>query len=569
MIRSRRQFLQAGAALCAAAAGVRLSFAAQEEECDILIVGASLGGVAAALAAARQGSRVILVEETEWIGGQATTQGVPLDEHPQIEHFGRTRSYAEFRTGVRDYYRANYPLIPAARSDEVLNPGACWVSACGFEPRVGMSVLYNMLAPNLSSAKIRLYTRVIATRAEMQGDTCRAVELLDIEENKRFVVHPRYVIDATELGDFLPLAHMEFVTGTESKSDTGEPTALEGPAKPLHMQGFTHLIALDYLPGEDHTIERPAMYEQFAPQFHGLLGIAAGDEMALRMKRLFAPDDSTRYTQTVWNFRRLLCARNLQPGSFSSDITVLMNGNEYGAGTLIGVSEHERKHHLEAARQMSLSLLHFLQTEVEQGYQGRRGLPGLRPRGDIFGTSDGLAQYPYIRESRRIRARKTILEQDFRIDLHPMGPVLYSDSVGTSGYRMDIHEKGKSGSRTLELSGKHWAQQLPLGALLPVRVENVLPGAKNIGTTHVTNGAFRVHPAEWNVGESSGSLAAFCLRAKAKPVEVWKTSAKFADFQRLLTSEGIELSWPQATPALSYNSVYAEKQGWNFGEDWR
>jgi hypothetical protein len=544
-------------------------FAGNEEDCDLLVVGGSLGGVSAALAAARQGLRVVLVEETHWIGGQATTQGVPLDEHPAIEDFGRTRSYAAFRNGVRAYYRNNYPLLSAARADARLNPGACWVSACGFEPRVGLAVLYDMLAPYLSSGAIRLYSRVAATAAYMQGDRCRSVELLNLEENRKFTVHARYFIDATELGELLPLAGMEFVSGKESKSETGEPTAIEGPSEPLHMQGFTHLIAVDYLPGEDHTIERPLQYEQYSSQFRGFLGIADGDEISLRMRRLFAPDDRASYVQTVWNFRRLLCARNFQAGRFPSDVTVLMNGNEYGAGSLIGVTDEERKRHLEAARQMSLSLLYFLQTEVEQGYRGHPGLPGLRPRGDVFGTTDGLAQYPYIRESRRIRASKTILEQDYRIDLHPSGPVLQPDSVGVSGYRMDIHERGQKSSRTIELSGKHWAQQLPLGALIPVRVENVLPGCKNIGSTHVTNGAFRVHPAEWNVGESAGALAAFCMHTRKIPHQVWQSAAALGDFQKLLTSEGMELSWPKPTVALSYNAVYSERRGWDYGEAWR
>jgi hypothetical protein len=98
--------------------------ASSDTVCDVLVTGGSLGGVAAAPAAAQLGSRVVLVEETEWIGGQATTQGVPLDEHPYIESYGRTKSYAQFRTGVRDYYRRHYKLSSAAMADPHFNPGA-------------------------------------------------------------------------------------------------------------------------------------------------------------------------------------------------------------------------------------------------------------------------------------------------------------------------------------------------------------------------------------------------------------------------------------------------------------
>src|SRR6266545_4302844 len=66
---------------------------AKELSCDVAIIGGGTGGCAAALAAARNGMRVILVEETDWIGGQLTAQAVPPDEHPWIESFGSTHAY--------------------------------------------------------------------------------------------------------------------------------------------------------------------------------------------------------------------------------------------------------------------------------------------------------------------------------------------------------------------------------------------------------------------------------------------------------------------------------------------
>src|SRR5512140_3299114 len=53
----------------------------------------------------RNGMRVVLAEETDWIGGQLTSQAVPPDEHPYIESFGCTQAYREYRNAVRDYYR--------------------------------------------------------------------------------------------------------------------------------------------------------------------------------------------------------------------------------------------------------------------------------------------------------------------------------------------------------------------------------------------------------------------------------------------------------------------------------
>ncbi len=266
------------------------------------------------------------------------------------------------------------------------------------------------------------------------------------------------------------------------------------------------------------------------------------------------------------------------PGTFPSDISVaIWPTNEYHLGVLCGVSPEERRRHLNAARQLSLSTIYWLQTEAPNPATGGQGYPGLRPRGDFFDTDDGLAQAPYIRESRRIKAEFTVLEQHFRADLPETkaGPLKYHDSVGLSGYRVDIHKAtvpGKS-SITEIAHGKHWLQQIPLGALVPVRVENLLPACKNLGVTHVTNGAFRVHPTEWNIGESAGALAVFCLDRHVTPRQVRNTPAHLADFQRVLETQGVELEWPRMETARSYYSHHnlelKDADTFYFGEAWR
>ena len=90
--------------------------------------------------------------------------------------------------------------------------------------------------------------------------------------------------------------------------------------------------------------------------------------------------------------------------------------------------------------------------------------------------------------------------------------------------------------------------QIPLGALLPKRVENLLPACKNLGVTHITNGCYRLHPVEWNIGEAVGALAAFCLAKKRQPREVRAQTGLLREFQNLLTQDGVPLAWPRGTP---------------------
>src|ERR1700757_5066920 len=104
---NRRDFL---AGSVAAAVYQRLAFAKDKEVfCDVMIAGGGTGGTAAALAALQRGMRLVMTEETDWIGGQLTAQAVPPDEHPWVEQFGINASYRALRDGIRAYYRRHYP----------------------------------------------------------------------------------------------------------------------------------------------------------------------------------------------------------------------------------------------------------------------------------------------------------------------------------------------------------------------------------------------------------------------------------------------------------------------------
>jgi hypothetical protein len=123
------------------------------------------------------------------------------------------------------------------------------------------------------------------------------------------------------------------------------------------------------------------------------------------------------------------------------------------------------------------------------------------------------------------------------------GPVKFADSVGIGAYRIDLHPS-TAGDNYIDLDV--WPFQIPLGALIPVRMENLLPAAKNAGVTHVTNGCYRLHPVEWNIGEAAGLLAAMCVQRRETPRGV--RARLLADFQRLVVAQGIELDWPAIHP---------------------
>src|SRR6266511_6186713 len=176
---------------------------------DVLVAGGGTGGVAAALAVARamppagrRGWTVCLLEETDWIGGQLTTQGVSaLDEHEHIERFGGTRSYYALREAIRDHYRHLSPTLAAQPHP---NPGTCWVTRLAFEPRVALDVLLAMVAPHADAGRLNILTRTKAARAEVSRDRIESVLAVSLDDRRWTRIRPGTVIAATELGDLLP-----------------------------------------------------------------------------------------------------------------------------------------------------------------------------------------------------------------------------------------------------------------------------------------------------------------------------------------------------------------------------
>jgi hypothetical protein len=513
-------------------------------KCDILIVGGGMGGCAAALAASEMGKEVALTEETDWIGGQMTSQGVSaFDEHRWIESFGCTISYRALRDGIRAYYRQHYPLTAKARAERYLNPGGGNVSRLCHEPRVGLAVLESMLAPHQSARQIEILLCTKAIAAEVEGDKIRSVTFQDLRDGHQLSIEATMILDATELGDLLPLANVEYVSGAESQSETGEPHAAK-VTNPDNVQSFTYCFAIDYLPNENHTIDKPEGYEHFRDRQP--LSWTHTHPITLKpvTKTLFSIDGNRGLS--LWLYRRILDKERFAEGAFPSDISLInWPQNDYWGGNIIDKSEAEVARHLDAAKRVSLSLLYWLQTEAPRP-NGGVGYPGLRLRPDVMGTKDGLAKYPYIRESRRIKAVFTILEQhlspEIRKDRYAEP---FEDSVGIGLYRIDLHPSS-GGDNYIDLSCAPF--RIPLGALIPVRMENLLPANKNIGTTHITNGAYRLHPVEWNIGEAAGTLAAFCLERKLYPRLVREDKKLLEAYQRVLEARGVQLRWPEVEP---------------------
>ncbi len=477
-------------------------------ECPVLVVGGGTGGMAAALAAARVGIKVCVTEETDWVGGQFTAQGLNAsDEHRYIDTITATRSFAEMRAIMRRAY--------GGRS----NPGGCWVSHLCAEPKVALDALEQMTKPAIDAGKLDIFYELRPVSVETADGRVKSVELARKDGGKVRIV-AKQTIDATELGDLLKLSGAAYRVGQEPRSDTGEADAPE-QACPTCVQSITYDVILERRPaGERHVIPMPEGYG-VKPWMKGF--------------------DHQRFAMfgdgSVWNYRRIV-----EGAAFGrADLSIMnwgVGGNDYPFGGIVDVSEDEQRTQLDRARERALAYVYWLQTAVDG-----HGYPNLKLRSDLLGTTTGVAKYPYIREGRRLRALETIKAEHIS-DFYNPGSArarIYPYSVGIGWYPMDMHQNVTAG--TGYARGHSLPFQIPLGALIPETTNGLLAGAKNIGTTHLTNSAYRLHPIEWAAGEAAGTLAAMCVSWNKEARDVFANEANARELQDRLLSDGAPLYW--------------------------
>jgi hypothetical protein len=507
-----------------------------EVTCDVFIAGGGMGGVGAALAVSRHQKTACVTEETDWVGGQATAGGVSaLDENKFIEIAGGTRRYYEFRRGIRQ------------ASGGIANPGGCYVSALCFEPKIGVNVLDKML----KDAGVRVYPRTQVIAIDRRGARIDSVLAWQFDKKSAIRYRAAYVLDATEMGDLLPLAKIPYVVGSEAKSDTNEPHAAEKP-NPACVQSFTYPFAIERRDGENNSIAKPSDYDSVLKRQHFTLHMNYPVEYGWKGAvdyRMYGDDPPI--------------PNNMSPGPFFSWRRIrakspeigLMNWprQDYAAESILDRTPADLARVLQDAKRTSISFLYWIQSEL--------GHPEVKLRPDIMGTADGLSKYPYVRESRRMLARGRVTEQDIVDQYWPGSRARwFDDSIGIGFYMVDIHPCGAN-ERGRMMMPKPF--QIPLSTLMPQGPINFLPAGKNIGVTHLTNGAFRLHPIEWMVGEAAGTIASLAIAKGSQP--------EIREIQSDLVQAGVPVVWfddlPVDHPAFAAVQLAAIRGLYPLGQD--
>ncbi|HEY9826440.1 MAG TPA: FAD-dependent oxidoreductase [Stenomitos sp.] len=527
----------------------------------VLVVGGSTAAYAAALGALQAGAQVGLVQPQQVLGGQFTAQGLPASDDPPLmapiscvpkqkldpyrlangELFCISRTQRVFR----DRQRALQPVA----GQVIGNPGGSWVSHFSVTPTTAAIALNEAIAPYLASEQLTILAlaepiEVLFKDAVSEPRQVIGAVFQHRNSGVRFTVYGDVVIEATDLGDLLELGQIASRVGQESRQETGEAILPEQP-QPQCQQAFTYCAVVEKA-AQSTPIQPPQGYgevgwldpKSFPSTFwvrsaQGWQGYEFYDPSGMfRYRRLLRDHNTTQVQQgdiSVMNWATSPLGPNLPKGC----------GNDYPFGAVLtGVSRQEREQTLQRGRDRAQAYLYWLQ---------QTAAPDLQPRGDLTWTADGIALEPYIREARRGVALTTIRHEDVAQKFFPGAARArsFTDSVGIGQYHyLDFHPNEAPGHVDLGADGHHSLPfTIPLGSLIPVATDGLILSAKSIGTTHITNAAYRMHPVEWAIGEAGGHLAAFALHKGVTVREVAHDQRLLRQLQGKLARFGIPLYW--------------------------
>lgn len=447
---------------------------AREQSADVLVVGGGTSGVAAGIQAARSGVNAMIVEEGPWLGGMLTSAGVSaVDGNYNL----RSGIFGEFCDSLAAHYGGW----------DSLKTG--WVSNILFEPSVG-----NRIFNSMTSAENRLDVRygLGFEKAEKLSRGWK-VYFRNPSDGKCMIVKTKILIDATELGDVAAACGAGYRVGMDSRYDTGEEIAPE-KANDI-VQDMTYVAILkDFGPDADMTIDCPEGYD--ADHF---INSCKGPRST-----------GATYGRVLWTPQEMIDYGRLPGGKYM--INWPIDGNDYYAN-VIEMSPQERQAVFEKAKNYTKCFIYYIQTEL--------GYKNLGIADDEFPTSDGFPLIPYHREARRIDGEVLFTMNHAAKPFEQTQP-LYRTGIAVGDYSIDHHHFAHPDYDNIpKLNfGSIASFNVPLGALVPKGVDDLIVAEKSISVTNIMNGATRLQPVVMQIGQAAGALAALAVSRGTKVRDV-------------------------------------------------
>ncbi len=513
------------------------------EEADVVVFGATPGGFCAAVAAAREGSKVILVEPTAHVGG-LSTGGLSHCDSNQMRREALTGLFEEWHVRIAKDYVTRGQKAPYDPMDKT--PGIKWV----FEPHVAMRVTLAMLR----EAGVTVVTEAPLIRVEKSG--ARISRLRTTKGD----FAARTFVDGTYEGDLMAAAGVEWAIGREGRAEHGESLAgKQYPKQAMRISGFGDdgrplPLVTDIAEGAPEAGDRNVMTYSFR--------LCLTRDPA---KKVPLPEPAN-YDPAKFELARRALRAGVRGIGF--DLYPLpgdkLDGNNSIGGQislgLVGGSNtwHEaddagRARIWEAHRQYTLEFLRFLRTDPSVPEKTRAEYASLGLCKDEFAATGHFPPALYVRESRRLKGLHVLTQKDiidspakedpvavssFPIDSHDCRRVALKDSVIDEGTIMPVRVPG---------TGVGYAYHVPYRAILPKpdQCGNLLVPVA-LSSTHVAMSSLRIEGAWMAIGQAAGVAASL---ASKRGVDV--QDLPYAELRTRLLAQGQSLELPPPPKALS------------------
>lgn len=552
---------------------------------DIVVVGGTPGGIMTAVAAAREGKSVAILERTSHIGGLPANG---LGATDIATRNATTGLFREFTKRVNKYYIDQYgENSPQAKDCS---------DGFHFEPSVAERVFAEMLEEHNDRIDVLTGRQFDAEPCNlvMSDESIQTIYILNRINGEREKYSARIFVDATYEGDLGAAAGVPFRVGREGKNEFGEPGAgrayeywkslpSEGSTGEADnaVQAYNYRLCLTNVPENRISIARPEVYDR--NEYVSLVEdvwtgrntlksmINVTDSMLEANRRHIASGNPTMLPGDSWGIRKISSMVTLPNGKADAN-------NQHAAFISTDLPEENwpwptsswewRDKFAERLRNYTLGLLWFVQNDSELPEHFREAAKEWGLAKDEYADNDNFPRQVYVREGRRFEGMYFFTAKDALPVSEGERPPIHPTSITASHYALDSHAARKRETGRAHLDGfisyPTMPYTVPYGVIVPKTIKNLLLPVPVSGS-HIGFSTIRMEPCWMALGQAAGTAASLAIdsRRSVQNINIQELQTRLiAQKATLVYFRDITPDDPRF-PEAQRMALSGEKTGWN------
>ena len=552
---------------------------------DIVVVGGTPGGIMTAVAAAREGKSVAILERTSHIGGLPANG---LGATDIATRNATTGLFREFTKRVNKYYINQYgENSPQAKDCS---------DGFHFEPSMAERVFAEMLEEHNDRIDVLTGRQFDAEPCNlvMSDESIQTIYILNRINGEREKYTARIFVDATYEGDLGAAAGVPFRVGREGKNEFGEPGAgrvyeywkslpSEGSTGEADnaVQAYNYRLCLTNVPENRISIARPDVYDR--NEYVSLVEdvwtgrntlksmINVTDSMLEANRRHIASGNPTMLPGDSWGIRKISSMVTLPNGKADAN-------NQHAAFISTDLPEENwpwptsswewRDKFAERLRNYTLGLLWFVQNDSELPEHFREAAKEWGLAKDEYADNDNFPRQVYVREGRRFEGMYFFTAKDALPVSEGERPPIHPTSITASHYALDSHAARKRETGRAHLDGfisyPTMPYTVPYGVIVPKTIKNLLLPVPVSGS-HIGFSTLRMEPCWMALGQAAGTAASLAIdsRRSVQNIDIQELQTRLiAQKATLVYFRDITPDDP-CFPEAQRMALSGEKTGWN------